>query len=119
MKILDSYIIKKFLGTFIFTIILLLAIAIVIDISEKIDDFMQEGLTLSTIIQDYYVNFVLFYGNMFMPLVVFLAAILFTSKMAEQTEIVAYLAGGISFNRLLFPYFISATILAFFTTTFS
>ncbi|MCK5906921.1 MAG: LptF/LptG family permease [Flavobacteriales bacterium] len=113
MKKLDLYIIKKFLGTFVFTIVLLLAIAIVIDISEKIDDFMQEGLTLSIIIEDYYVNFLLFYGNMFMPLVVFLAAILFTSKMAEQTEIVAYLASGISFNRLLYPYFIGATVLAF------
>jgi len=113
MKKLDLYIIKKFLGTFVFTIILLLAIAIVIDISEKIDDFMQEGLTMATILKDYYGNFVLFYGNMFMPLVVFLAAILFTSKMAEQTEIVAYLASGISFNRLLYPYFVAASILAF------
>ena len=113
MKKLDSYIVKKFLGTFVFTIVLLLAIAIVIDISEKIDDFMQEGITLSMIINDYYINFILFYGNMFMPLVVFLAAILFTSKMAEQTEIIAYLAGGVSFNRLLYPYFIASTILAF------
>ena len=113
MKKLDLYIINKFLGTFVFTIVLLLAIAIVIDISEKIDNFLRESITMSTIIYDYYVNFVLFYGNMFMPLVVFLAVILFTSKMAEQTEIVAYLASGISFNRLLFPYFIGATILAF------
>jgi lipopolysaccharide export system permease protein len=113
MKKLDLYIIKKFLGTFVFTIVMLLAIAIVIDISEKVDDFMQEGISFSILINDYYVNFILFYGNMFMPLVVFLAVILFTSKMAEQTEIVAYLAGGISFNRLLYPYFIGATILAF------
>ncbi|MEN8137187.1 MAG: LptF/LptG family permease [Bacteroidota bacterium] len=113
MKKLDLYIINKFLGTFLFTIIMLLAIAIVIDISEKVDDFIKAGVSTSEIISDYYVNFALFYGNMFMPLVVFLAAILFTSKMAEQTEIVAYLAGGISFNRLLFPYFVSATILAF------
>lgn len=113
MKKLDLYIIRKFLGTFVFTIVLLLAIAIVIDISEKIDDFMQAGISLSVIIDEYYVNFLLFFGNMFMPLVVFLAAILFTSKMAEQTEIVAYLAGGISFNRLLYPYFVAATILAF------
>jgi|LGVF01.1.fsa_nt_gb lipopolysaccharide export system permease protein len=112
MKKLDLYIIKKFLGTFVFTIVLLLAIAIVIDISEKIDDFLNEGISMSVLINEYYINFLLFYGNMFMPLVVFLAAILFTSKMAEQTEIVAYLAGGISFNRLLYPYFISATILA-------
>ena len=112
MKKLDLYIIKKFLGTFVFTIVLLLAIAIVIDISEKIDNFMQDGITMNEVINDYYVNFILFYGNMFMPLVVFLAAILFTSKMADQTEIVAYLAGGISFNRLLLPYFVSATILA-------
>lgn len=112
MKKLDLYIIKKFLGTFLFTIIMLLAIAIVIDISEKVDDFIKSGVSSSEIIWDYYVNFMLFYGNMFMPLVVFLAAILFTSKMAEQSEIIAYLAGGISFNRLLFPYFIAATILA-------
>jgi len=112
MRILDLYIIRKFLGTFFFTIILLLAIAIVIDISEKVDDFINAGISFSVLVNEYYVNFLLFYGNMFMPLVVFLAAILFTSKMAEQTEIVAYLAGGISFNRLLFPYFIGATILA-------
>ncbi len=113
MKKLDLYIINKFLGTFVFTIVLLLAIAIVIDISEKIDDFLDSGLALSAILEQYYINFLLFYGNMFMPLVVFLAVILFTSKMAEQTEIVAYLASGISFNRLLFPYFVASTILAF------
>ena len=112
MKKLDLYIVKKFLGTFFFTIIMLLAIAIVIDISEKVDDFVSSGATIDEIINDYYFNFMLFYGNMFMPLVVSLAAILFTSKMAEQTEIVAYLASGISFNRLLFPYFIGSTVLA-------
>jgi lipopolysaccharide export system permease protein len=115
MKKLDLYIIKKFLGTFVFTIVLLLAIAIVIDISEKVDDFIKHGVSTDEIIYDYYANFLVFYGNMFMPLVVFLAAILFTSKMAEQTEIVAYLAGGISYNRLLFPYFISASIVAVFS----
>ena len=112
MKKLDLYIIKKFLGTFAFTIVMLLAIAIVIDVSEKIDNFLKEGVPFNEIVYDYYLNFLVFYGNMFMPLVVFLAAILFTSKMAEQTEIISYLAGGISFNRLLYPYFISATVLA-------
>lgn len=112
MKKLDLYIIKKFLGTFFFTIILLLAIAIVIDISEKIDSFVHADVTLLELIEKYYFNFVLFYGSMFMPLVVFLAAILFTSKMAKESEIIAYLTAGISFNRLLYPYFISATVLA-------
>lgn len=111
MKKLDLYIIKKFLGTFFFTILLLLAIAVVIDISEKIDDFVDSGLSIKEIIEQYYVNFALFYGNMFMPLVVFLAAIWFTSHLAEKTEIVAYMASGISFDRLLYPYFIAATIL--------
>lgn len=109
---IDWYIIRKFLGTFFFTITLLLSIAVVFDISEKLDDFLKEKAPLEAIIFDYYLNFVIFYGNLFSSMIVFIAAILFTSRMTDRTEIVAILTGGVSFNRMLLPYFISATIIA-------
>lgn len=112
MKILDLYIIRKFLTTFFFIVGLVMVIAIIFDISEKIDDFIQNKAPLSTIVFKYYVNFVLFYGNLFSALLTFITVIFFTAQMAYNTEIVAILSSGISYRRLLFPYFISATILA-------
>ncbi len=112
---LDWYIIKKFLGTYIFMITLILSIAVVFDINEKIDKFMSSGVTLKEIIFDYYVNFVPFYANLFSPLFIFLAVIFFTSKMAGNSEIIAILSNGISFKRLLRPYMISAAVIAAIT----
>ncbi len=111
-KIIDRYIIQKFLGTFFLTIALILAIAIVFDISEKIDDFITRGASTREIIFDYYLNFVVFYGNLFASMIVFIATIFFSSRMTANTEIVAILTGGVSFKRMMFPYFVSASIIA-------
>jgi len=112
MKILDKYIIKKFLGTFFFTIVLIISLAIVIDITEKLDDFLEGDITLYQIIFTYYLNFIPYYINLFMFLFVFISVVFFTSKMAMNSEIISILGNGISFNRMMFPYFISAFILA-------
>lgn len=112
MKILDLYIIKRFLLTFIFILALIMAIAIIFDVSEQLDDLIRTQAPLKGVLLDYYLNFVLFYGNLFSPLLTFLAVIFFTSQLANRTEIVAMLSSGVSFSRLMWPYFISATILA-------
>lgn len=112
MKILDLYIIKKFLGTYFFIVAIILAIVIVFDLVEKVDDFMDSHAPLEAIVFDYYKNLLPYYANMLSPLLVFIAVIFFTSKMAGQTEIVAILASGVSFRRLMFPYFVGAAIIA-------
>ncbi len=111
MKKLDLYIIKKFLGTFFFMLGVIMSIAIVFDISEKLEKFVKSDAPLMGIIFDYYVNFVFYYGNLFSSLLIFLSVLLFTSQMAQRTEIVAIFASGVSFRRLLFPYFVGASIL--------
>ena len=112
MNKLDIYIIKKFLGTFFFTLLLIICIVVVFDISEKLQDFIERKAPLDGIIFDYYLNFIPYFANMFSPLFIFISVIFFTSKMAANSEIVAILAGGVSFNRFLRPYMIAATILA-------
>ncbi len=112
LNILDRYIIKKFIGTYLFALIIFIGIIIIFDVSEKIDDFVEKGASLQAIVFRYYGNFVPYFMNMFSPLFVFIAVIFFTSKLASHSEIVAMLAGGISFRRLLYPYFISASIIA-------
>ncbi len=112
LKILDRYIIKRFLLTFFFILGLIMLIAMIFDISEQIDDFIKREAPLGAIIFKYYVNFVIFYGNLFSPLLTFLSVIFFTAQLANRTEIVAILSSGVSFRRLMRPYFISATILA-------
>lgn len=90
---------------------LLIPIAIAIDVSEKVDKFLRHvDLSLAEILKDYYVNFIIIYGNTFMPLALFIAVIFFTSKLAENTEIIAIHSAKISFTRFLKPYFIGATI---------
>ena len=91
---------------------LIIAIAIVFDISEKIDDFLERQAPMKAIIFDYYMNFIPYFGNLFSPLFVFIAVIFFTSKLANNTEIIAILASGVSFRRLLMPYMFSAGVLA-------
>ncbi|HEX5003442.1 MAG TPA: LptF/LptG family permease [Bacteroidia bacterium] len=108
VKILDRYITGKFIKTFFFAIGLIILIAIVFDISEKIDDFLEKDAPLHAIVFDYYMNFIPYFVNLFSPLFIFIAVIFFTSKMASQTEIVAILASGISFRRLLLPYMVVA-----------
>lgn len=115
MKILDWYIVKKFLSTYFFIVFIILAIVIVFDLVEKVDDFMDSHAPLQAIVLDYYKNLCPYYANMLSPLLVFIAVIFFTSKMAGQTEIVAILASGVSFKRLMFPYFIGSAIIAVIT----
>ena len=110
-KKLDQYILRKFLGTFFFIIAVFILIAIVFDISEKIDDFLEEPVTFYQIVVDYYLSFIPWIYSTLAPLLVFIAVILFTSKMAAQTEIIPILSSGISFNRMLRPYFIGSVIL--------
>jgi len=115
LKILDKYILKKFLSSFLLVLTLLLPIAIAIDISEKVDRFLRNAdLTLAEIIKDYYVSFIVIYGNTFMPLALFIAVIFFTSKLAGNTEIIAIHSAKISFTRFLKPYFIGATLITIF-----
>lgn len=111
MKKLDLYIIKKFLGTFFFSIVLILSIAIVFDLTEKMDNFFEEQVSLHEIVFDYYLNFIPYYANMFSSLFIFISVIFFTSKMAGNSEIIAILASGVSYQRFLLPYLISATLL--------
>lgn len=110
MKLIDWYIFRKFIGTFLLFFVLLMMIAVVIDISEKLDDFTVNGAKLHEIVNDYYINFIALYGNLFSALILFLSTIYFTSKMANNTEIVPILTGGRSFARFTLPYFMGAFI---------
>jgi len=112
IKLLDIYIIKKFLGTFFFSLLLIISISVVFDISEKLDDFIEKKAPLEAIVFDYYFNFIPYFANLFSPLFVFISVIYFTSKMAYRTEIVAILASGVSFKRFLLPYLIASTVIA-------
>ena len=114
LKRLDMYIIKKFLGTFFFSIILIMSIAVVFDVTEKLDDFYEHNATLKVVIFDYYLNFIPYFAYLFTPLFTFISVIFFTSKMANDTEIVAILASGVSFNRLMRPYFIASMVITIF-----
>lgn len=115
LKKIDYYIIKKFLGTYALSLLLVISIAIVIDLTEKMDDFYREGLDTYTIIFNYYIHFIPYYINLFSSLFTFLAVIFVTSKLAYNTEIIAMLAGGISLRRIIVPYMISAALIACFT----
>lgn len=121
LKILDWYIIKKYLGTFFFTLILFIVISVVFDISEHMDNFLTKNATLYQIAFQYYAGFIPFYMDLLSPLINFLAVIYFTAKMANQTEIVPILSGKVSFNRFLRPYFVSAAlifVISFFASVF-
>lgn len=112
MKKLDWYILKKFLTTFFFAIFLFAVIAIVVDVSEKTDDFVRSGLSVQNIITQYYYGFVPHIIALLLPLFVFIAVIFFTSKMAGRSEIIAILASGTSYSRWLRPYWIGGVMLA-------
>jgi lipopolysaccharide export system permease protein len=112
IKKIDRYIIQKFLGTFFYSIILILMIVIVFDISERMEDFLMKKPPVSEIILKYYFNFIPFFVNLFSPLFTFIAVIYFTSRMAYRSEIISILGSGISFFRMLMPYMISAAVIA-------
>ena len=105
MKLIDKYIVKKFLTTFLFAIVLFIVISIVIDIGEKTDDFIKSQLGAWKIFTEYYLSFIPYIAALLFPLFVFISVIFFTSKMAGRSEMIAILASGTSFNRILRPYF--------------
>lgn len=109
---IDWYIIKRFLGAFVLALGLFTVIIIVFDLSEKIDEFMENSAPFDEVIFNYYVNWVPFLLNLFSPVFVFISVIFFTSKMAQKSEIIAMLAGGVSYDRLLRPYIITSVFLA-------
>ena len=111
LKVIDRYIIKKYLGTFVFTLMLFIVISVVFDVSEHLDNFLGKNASMHDIIFNYYAGFIPFYMNYLSPLINFLAVIFFTAKMANQTEIVPILTSKASFNRFLRPYFIAASII--------
>ena len=113
IKRFDAYIMKKFLGTFVFAILLLLAIVVMFDINEKLDAMLTAPL--SETVFKYFLNFLPYFANQFAPLFVFITVIFFTSKLADHSEIIAMMSSGISFKRLMVPYMLSATIIALFT----
>jgi len=112
MSRLDRYIMAKFIGTYIFSIALIISISIVFDINENLTKFTEYQAPLHAIVFDYYVNFVPYFANLFSPLFVFIAVIFFTSKLAGNSEIIAMLAAGVSFKRLMRPYMYSCVLIS-------
>lgn len=112
LKKLDKYILKKFLPAFFLSITLILLIFIVFDIKDKLSSFTSNHIPIKEIIFDYYLMFIPYYGNFFSPLFAFISVIFVTSKMAQQTEFIAILSSGTSFNRILRPYIIGAALLS-------
>lgn len=112
LKKIDFYIIKKFLGTYFLSILLIVCVAVVFDFTEKLDNFIEHEATAYDVITKYYLRFVPYFANLFSPLFVFISVIFFTSKLAYDSEITAMISGGVSFRRLMRPYLISAVFIA-------
>ena len=110
--LLDWYIIKKFLLTFAVTLVMFVAIILLFDIGEKLDDFLERNAPVNAIIFDYYLNYIPFFLNTFSPVFIFVAVIYFTSRLAMRSEFISMLAGGISFRRILYPYMLASLLLA-------
>lgn len=119
LKKIDKYIIKKFLSTFFFMIMIIMLLAMVFDIAEKLGDFIDHGATVYGILVKYYLNFVIFYGNMFSSMIIFISVIWFTAKMAQDTEIIPILNSGRKFGRFVRPYLIASTILMLISLVFN
>lgn len=109
MKILDWYILKRYLGTFALMLILFIPIGITVNLAEKIDKILANEVPFMEVV-NYYIDFTIYFANLLFPLFLFLSVIWFTSKLANNTEIIAFLSSGVSFNRFLRPYLIGATI---------
>jgi len=121
IKTLDWYIIKKFIGTYFFSILLIISISVVFDVNENLAKFTEYHAPLKAIVFDYYANFIPYFANLFSPLFVFIAVIFFTSKLTGNSEIIAILAAGVSFKRLLRPYMLSCvfiSILSFYLSAY-
>lgn len=115
LKKIDFYIIKKFISTFFYAIGMIIVLAVVFDLSEKMDDFIENNVSIKEVIFDYYINFAPSFAVLFSALFTFISVIYFTSRMAYNSEIIAIISSGISSRRLLFPYFIGALIIASFS----
>ena len=113
MKIIDKYILKRYLATFTVMLLLFIPIGIVIDVAEKINKILESKVPLSAVAM-YYLDFTIYFANLLFPIFLFLSVIWFTSKLANNTEIIAILSSGISFSRFLRPYIIGATIVSVF-----
>jgi lipopolysaccharide export system permease protein len=111
MKKIDWYILKKFLSTFFFAILLFTVISVVVDISEKTDDFVKSNLSFGQIVMQYYIGFIPYIIAFLFPLFVFLAVIFFASKMAARTEVIAILSAGVSFRRYLRAFVVGGVFL--------
>jgi lipopolysaccharide export system permease protein len=118
-KIIDLYIIRTFLSTFFFSLVLILAISVIFDLSEKIDNFMENNATWKQVVFKYYFNFIPYFAVLFSSLFTFITVIFFTSRMAYRSEIIAIISSGMSFHRLLIPYFVSAFVIAIFSFVLS
>ena len=112
LKRIDRYLIAKFLGTYFFSLILIITVAVVFDYNENVDKFTTNHAPWNAIFFQYYLNFIPYYCNLFSALFVFLSVIFFTSKLADNSEIIAMISSGMSFGRLMRPYMISAALIA-------
>lgn len=115
MKIIDKYLIKRFLTTYIFAVLVIVLIIMVIDFVEKNDDFLEKKAPLRLVLLQYYANLAPYWANYISPLMIFISTVFFTAQMAAHSEIVAILSTGVSFRRLMYPYFIGASIIAIFS----
>lgn len=115
MKVLDKYLIKKFLSSYVFAVLIIVLIIIVIDFVEKNDNFLDHKAPMRAILVDYYLNLAPYWANYISPLMIFISTVFFTAKLASHTEIVAILGSGTSFMRLMRPYFLGSSIVAIFS----
>ena len=111
MKIIDWYILKRYLLTFLMMIVLFIPIGIIIDVSEKIDKMQRRNAPLDEILT-YYLSFIVYFANILFPILLFLSIIWFTSKLANNTEIIAIQSSGVSYMRFLRPYIVGASIIS-------
>lgn len=112
MKLLDGYILKRFLQTYLFVVFVIVLVVVMIDYTEKVDNFHKTNAPANEILWNYYLNFVPYWANYISPLMVFIATVFLTSRLAARTEIIAILSSGVSFIRLLYPYVLGASVLA-------
>jgi lipopolysaccharide export system permease protein len=120
LSILDKYILKRYLGTFVLLLLLFIPIGIIVNLAEKIDKILDNEVPFMEVVT-YYLDFTIYFANLLFPLFLFLSVIWFTSKLANNTEIIAFLSSGVSYYRFLRPYIIGATIVciaAFFLGMF-
>ncbi|MEO1514007.1 MAG: LptF/LptG family permease [Bacteroidota bacterium] len=114
LKLIDRYIIQKYLSTFLFTIMIFSMISIIIDFSDKVEDFIEETCTIPEILLDYYLPFVLYIHGLLIPLYAMISVIFFTSRLAYNSEIISILNAGVSFRRMIVPYLAAAGLIAGF-----